>query len=49
MEYIKSKLSDDLARKILGNKDNALKYLLRINKYKEVVGLEFKICSSGQK
>ncbi|MBP8994007.1 MAG: hypothetical protein KBG30_09365 [Bacteroidales bacterium] len=48
MEYIKSKLSEDLARKILGNKDNALKYLLRINKYKEVVGLEFKICSRGK-
>lgn len=48
MEYIKSKLSEDLARKILGNKDNALKYLLHINKYKKVVGLEFKICSRGK-
>jgi hypothetical protein len=48
MEYIKSKLSEDLAKKILGSKDNALKYLLHINKYKKVAGLEFKICSRGK-
>lgn len=48
MEYIKSKLSEDLAKKILGSKDNALKYLLQINKYRKVAGLEFKICSRGK-
>ena len=48
MEYIKSKLSENLAKIILGSKENASKYLLRINKYKKVVGLEFKICSRGK-
>jgi len=43
MEYIKSKLSDDLAKKILGNPKNALAYLLRFNKEKSVVGLNFKM------
>ena len=48
MEYIKSKLSEDLAKKILGSKDNALAYLLYVNKHKKVEGLEFKICSRGK-
>ena len=48
MEYIKSKLSEDLAKKILGSKDNALEYLLKVNDHKKVIGLEFKICSRGK-
>jgi hypothetical protein len=48
MEYIKSKLSEDLAKKILGSKDNALKYLLRINDHKKVIGLEFRVCTRGK-
>jgi len=48
MEYIKAKLSEDLAKKVLGSKINALKYLLCINKYKKVDGLEFKICNRGK-
>ena len=31
MEYIKSKLSDDLAKKIVGSQDKAIEYLLRLN------------------
>jgi hypothetical protein len=30
MEYIKSKLSDDLARKIIGNQEKATEYLLHL-------------------
>lgn len=48
MEYIKSKLSEDLAKKILGSKENALEYLLHLNKDKKVSGLEFKACSRGK-
>ncbi|MFH0947629.1 MAG: hypothetical protein V1833_01340 [Elusimicrobiota bacterium] len=48
MEYIKSKLSDDLARKILGSKENALAYLLRLNKEKSVSGLNFKTLNRGK-
>jgi len=42
MEYIKSKLSEDLAKKILGNYDNALSYLLKLNGIKPIKGLNFK-------
>lgn len=48
MEYIKSKLSDDLAKKILGSKENALAYLLRLNKGKSVSGLNFKTLNRGK-
>jgi len=48
MEYIKSKLSDDLAKKILGSKKNALTYLSRLNKEKSIVGLNFKTFSRGK-
>lgn len=33
MEYLKSKLSDDLAKKIIGGQDKATEYLLRLNDY----------------
>lgn len=48
MEYIKSKLSDDLAKKILGSKENAINYLLRFNKERLVRGLNFKILNRGK-
>ncbi len=48
MEYIKSKLSDDLAKKILGSKENALAYLLHLNKEKSVNGLNFKTLNRGK-
>lgn len=42
MEYIKSKLSDDLARKIIGNQKKATEYLLRLNDIKPISSLKFK-------
>ncbi|MFH1170207.1 MAG: hypothetical protein V1704_01465 [Candidatus Vogelbacteria bacterium] len=48
MEYIKSKLSDDLAKKILGSKENALAYLSRLNKEKSIAGLNFKTLNRGK-
>lgn len=48
MEYIKSKLSEDLAKKILGSKENALSFLLRLNEVKKVDGLVFKTLTRGK-
>ena len=48
MEYIKSKLSDDLARKIIGNQEKATLYLLRLNDIKPISSLKFKTISRGQ-
>ena len=48
MNYIKSKLSDDLAKKIIGNKDNALNYLLKLHKIKSISQLKFRIISRGK-
>ncbi len=42
MEYIKSKLSDDLARKIVGSQAKATEYLLRLNDIKPIPALKFK-------
>ena len=47
MEYIKSKLSDDLARKIIGNQEKATEYLLRLNDIKPISSLKFKTISRG--
>ncbi|WKZ25384.1 MAG: hypothetical protein QY322_03255 [bacterium] len=48
MEYIKSKLSDDLARKIIGSREKATEYLLRLNAIKPIPYLKFRIISRGQ-
>ena len=48
MEYIKSKLSDDLARKIIGSQEKATTYLLRLNEVKPIPSLKFKTVSRGQ-
>lgn len=48
MEYIKSKLSDDLARKIIGSQEKATEYLSRLNDIKPIPSLKFKIISRGQ-
>jgi len=48
MEYIKSKLSDDLARKIIGSQEKATEYLLRLNDIKPMPSLKFKTISRGQ-
>ena len=48
MEYIKSKLSDDLARKIIGSQEKATEYLLRLNDIKPIPSLKFKTISRGQ-
>jgi len=48
MEYIKSKLSDDLARKIIGSQEKAIKYLLHLNDIKPILSLKFKIIGRGQ-
>lgn len=47
MEYIKSKLSDDLARKIIGSQEKATEYLLRLNDIKPIPSLKFKTISRG--
>jgi hypothetical protein len=47
MEYIKSKLSDDLARKIIGSQVKATEYLLRLNEIKPISALKFKTISCG--
>lgn len=47
MEYIKSKLSDDLARKIIGNQEKAKKYLLCLNDIKPISSLKFRTISRG--
>jgi len=48
MEYIKSKLSDDLAKKLLGNRQNAERYLVRLNKIKSIPSLSTKNISRGK-
>lgn len=48
MEYIKSKLSDDLAKKILGNKQNATDYLKRLNELSNIPNLEFRVITKGK-
>jgi len=48
MEYIKAKLSDDLARKIIGSQVKATEYLLRLNEIKPISALKFKTISRGK-
>lgn len=48
MEYIRAKLSDDLARKILGSKEKAIDYLLRFNRVKAISSLKFKNINRGK-
>ncbi|MFA4830894.1 MAG: hypothetical protein WC618_01810 [Patescibacteria group bacterium] len=48
MEYIKSKLSDDLAQKIIGSQEKATEYLLRLNDIKPILSLKYKTISRGQ-
>lgn len=48
MEYIKSKLSDDLAKKIIGSQDKATRYLLRLNAVKPIESLPFKTITRGK-
>lgn len=48
MEYVKSKLSDDLAKKIIGNKERATEYLLRLNAIKPIKSLKFRVVTRGQ-
>lgn len=48
MEYIESRLSDDLAKKILGNKDRAIEYLKSLNKDSKVEGLKFRTVTRGR-
>lgn len=48
MEYIKSKLSESVAKKILGNEKHALDYLTLVNRNREIPGLIFKTCTRGK-
>lgn len=48
MEYIKSKLSDDLARKIIGSQEKATEYLLRLNAIKPIPDLKIKTIGRGK-
>jgi len=49
MEYIKSKISDDLVKKILGNQQNAKDYLLRLSNKKTISELKFKTINRGSR
>lgn len=48
MEYIKSKLSDDLAKKIIGSQEKATDYLLSLNNINPIPSLKLKVISRGQ-
>jgi len=48
MEYIKSKLSEDLARKIIGSQEKATEYLLRFSNIKPVPSLKFRTITRGK-
>lgn len=48
MTYIKSQLSDDLAKKIIGNKENATKYLIALDQIKPIPSLKFKTPIRGK-
>jgi hypothetical protein len=48
MEYIKAKLSDDLARKIIGNQERATEYLFLLNNIKPISSIKFKTISRGK-
>ena len=45
---IKSKLSDNLAKKIIGSQEKAKEYLLCLNSIKPILSLKFKIISRGK-
>lgn len=47
MDYIKSNLSEDLAKKILGNKEQAIKYLFELNVVKPISALKFRTILRG--
>ncbi len=47
MEYIKSRLSDDLAKKIIGSQNKATEYLLCLNDIKPIKDLKFRIVARG--
>ena len=48
MEYIKSKLSDDLARKVIGSQEKAKEYLLLLNDIKPIPSLQFRTITRGK-
>ncbi|MDX1948997.1 MAG: hypothetical protein SFT90_00670 [Rickettsiales bacterium] len=48
MEYIKSNLSEPLAKKIIGKKENAEKYLLMFNDIRPIKDIKFKNISKGK-
>lgn len=48
MEYLKSRLSDDTAKKLFGSQRNAKEYLLRLKKIKDIPDLHFRIISKGK-
>lgn len=48
MAYIKSQLSDDLAKKIIGNQENSTKYLIALNQIKPIKSLKFKTLARGK-
>ncbi len=48
MEYIKSKLSEDLARKIIGSQKKATEYLLRFSNIKPIPSLKFRTITRGE-
>lgn len=48
MDYIKSRLSDDLAKKIIGNQERATDYLLKLSEEKRLVSLKFRTICRGK-
>ncbi len=45
---IKTKFSDDIAKKIMGSQDRATEYLLKLNEIKTISSLKFKTVSKGK-
>ncbi len=48
MNYINSKLSDDVAKKILGSQEKASNYLLKLNDAKPIPGLKIRQSTRGK-
>jgi len=48
MAYIKSQISDEIAKKIFGKKENAEKYLLKLKEHREVEGLKTRVPRNGK-
>ncbi len=49
MDYIQSKLSEDIAKKIFGNKEHATNYLIEMNKIEPIRSIKTREITRGKK